>query len=198
MRRVDKTFWVGSEGERRNGKFLLWFVIGLVAGLLDYSFALGYGLVASLFLVVVIGYDPKEAVSIITTSQLLTLLPAFFSHLRSGNIRLSRLPYPIVLFILLTSSLTLVLPSMIVALPPFWRRLSYSLILLIALFILEIRKRRYIRNRYVLPILALIASLDKVVVGGGLSLIFVVVQTSLSMDLKSAIALTPLLKFIPT
>ena len=182
----------------KNGKSVLWFLVGLIAGILDYSLALGYGLVASLLLVVVLGHDPKEVVDIIVTSQLLTLLPASLLHIRSGNVEKLRIPYPLVLFVGMTSVLTLILPCWVVSISPFWRRLSYSLILLVALALLEVRKRRYIRNRYMIPFLALVAALDKVIVGGGLSLIFVVVQTSLNIDLRSAIALTPLLTFLPT
>ncbi|UXD22497.1 hypothetical protein IPA_05515 [Ignicoccus pacificus DSM 13166] len=176
---------------------LTWLAIGFVAGLLDYTLALGYGLTASLILVPILGMDPKQAVSVIVFSQLLTLIPAFIAHLREGNVSLS-IPWPVLVFIAMTSVLSFILPFFILSMSIIERRVLYSLTLLAALAVLEIRKRVWIRSRYVLSFFALIAALDKSTVGGGLSIIFVTIQTIFNVDLKNAIAMTPLLKLIPT
>ncbi len=187
-----------TSGEQKDGKLLIWTIVGFVAGLLDYAFALGYGLVASLILVVLIGMDPKNAVGVIVVSQLFSLIPAFLSHFRTGNVKRVIPPYPILLFSVSTSILTLFLPLIVINIDAMARRLLYSLTLILALAVIKIKKRVRIRNRYLLPIFSIIAALDKVIVGGGLSLIFVAVQTMFSIDPRTAIATTPLLKLIPT
>ena len=49
-----------------------------------------------------------------------------------------------------------------------------------------------------ISLFAILAALDKSIIGGGLSLIFVIVQSSLGIGVREAIASTPLLKLLPT
>ena len=179
-------------------RVLTWFLVGFLAGLGDYAFAIGYGLCASIIAVSILNVSPKQAVAAIVTSQAISSLPAVIFHYRARNIESLSVPKPLLYFIGLTSLLSFLFAQMVASVPKGLERTLYTLVLLSALILMEIKKRFKIRNRYALTLFALLAALDKSVVGGGLSLIFVIVQSSLGINLTNAIASVPLLKLLPT
>ncbi|ABM81319.1 TSUP family transporter [Hyperthermus butylicus] len=64
----------------------VWLVAGIAAGLADYGLGLGFGLAASLILVVVFGRDPRTVAAAAAAVQILTIIPALMAHRRAGNI----------------------------------------------------------------------------------------------------------------
>ncbi len=179
-------------------RVLTWFLVGFFAGLGDYAFAIGYGLCASIIAVSVLNVSPKHAVAAIVTSQAISSLPAVLFHYRARNIESLNVPKPLLYFIGFTSLLSFIFAELVANIPKSMERILYTLVLLSALILMEVKKRFKIRNRYAIPLFSLLAALDKSVVGGGLSLIFVMVQSSLGINLASAIATVPLLKLLPT
>ena len=63
-----------------------WFATGFVAALLDYSFAAGFGLVASLVLSDALGYDPRSIAGAAALAQVISVLPVVVMHHKLGNI----------------------------------------------------------------------------------------------------------------
>jgi uncharacterized membrane protein YfcA len=171
---------------------VLWFVIGLLAGVADQALGLGFGLVASIILVVFIGMDPKEAVGAILAAQALNYL------LVTAKKGFGHLPKPLKMFVVLTTLITFVVPYFVVAVGQTTRRALYSLALLSAAMVLRLTKRGSLRKRYALATFALVAALDKALSGGGLSAVFVAVQQVLGKELKEAILSLPSLKLLPT
>ncbi len=177
---------------------LTWFLIGFIAGLGDYTLAIGYGLCASIIAVSIFNISPKCAVAAIVTSQAISSLPALLFHYRARNIVSLEIPRPLIYFLVLTSMLAFIFAHLFTQVPRNVEKLLYSLVLLSALILMELKKRFKIRNRYMISLFAVLAALDKSIIGGGLSLIFVVVQSSLGIGIREAIASTPLLKLLPT
>ncbi len=169
---------------------MLWFLVGLLAGFLDYTFALGFGLISSIILIGIMGFDVKEVIPIVTASQVITSVPVFLMHLRVGNVK-SKPPRELLNFVVLSSLFAFLIPALIVQLPRDVRQVLYLIVLASLPVIIKVRVRNSL-------IYSLIAGLDKAIVGGGLSLIIVSMEMSLGIDLRSAIALMPIVKLLPT
>lgn len=173
--------------------------VGFAAGLLDYSLAVGFGLVASLLLAGLLGWDPRDAAGTAAAAQLIAALPAVLAHKRSGNVPagVGRRGGALAAFSL--SSLAAALPSSLAVarLGPEEAAVLYSLSLLtLALLVAEggVGGRQH-------PALAvacgLAAGFYKAAVGGGYGAVAMAARGALGLDPKGAVALAPLLK-LPT
>ncbi len=169
---------------------LLWFLIGLIAGFLDYAFALGFGLISSIMLIGLMGFDVKDVVPIITMTQVITSVPAFLFHLRTGNVKVKP-PKELVRFILFSSIFAFLIPPIISVTSEEVRYFLYVLMLTLLPVTVKIRSRSVLFYSF-------LAGLDKAVIGGGLSLVIISMELSLGIDLRTAIALMPLIKLMPT
>jgi len=158
---------------------------------LDQTLAVGYGLVASIILVSVRGMDPREAIPSILLSQLLLAIPVTLS------LGKAKLRFALKVFLVLTTCLSLVLPSLLRLLDKNEVTALYSLALISVAALYYVRKKIRLRMRYWVVVFSVLAAMDKAVVGGGLSAIFVAMQTMLGTNVKDALLSLPALKALP-
>ncbi len=185
----------------------IWLVVGLVAGLLDYAFAAGFGLVASMALSGVLGYDPRSVAGAAACAQIVSATPMLIMHHRVGNISNTTstghrdVRVFVVVFALSSTLSALALSSMVTRLPRNIVLLAYSSLLATLAPLLyytattshaSMVKRR--RGGHVAMLLGALAGAYKALIGGGYSAVVVVAQRMMGIDLRSAIALTPLIK----
>lgn len=174
--------------------------VGFAAGLLDYSLAVGFGLVASLLLAGPLGWDPRDAAGTAAAAQLIAALPAVLAHKRSGNVPagVGRRGGALAAFSL--SSLAAALPSSLAVarLGPEEAAALYSLSLLtLALLLVTEGGAGGRRHPALAAAYGLAAGFYKAAVGGGYGAVAMAARGALGLDPKGAVALTPLLK-LPT
>ena len=178
---------------------VLWLVAGLAAGVLDYAFAAGFGLVASLVLSAGLNVDPRAVAGAAAFAQLTTAPLALAAHRRAGNLSHvdSRQARGLVVVSLsaavgaLAASLIashlaahvvggLVYPVMLIALG------------LTTLHLLAVDHKS--ASSLAGYLLGFTAGVFKAIVGGGYSLLLVAAMNNLGLELRNSIALTPLTK----
>ncbi|OWJ54841.1 TSUP family transporter [Pyrodictium delaneyi] len=187
-----------------------WLLAGLLAGLADYGLGLGFGLAASLVLVVLLGQDPRAVAAAAAAAQLLTTLPAIAAHRRAGNIAPEALDdaKKVVTVLSASSTLTALTAATLAArLTSSQAHLAYALALATLIPPLYILAHHNNRDNTKPPpprkttataaALGALAGLDKAVLGGGYSILIVTAQLAAGIDLRSAIALTPAAKLLP-
>ena len=54
---------------------LEWSIVGVLAGLADYWLGIGFGLIASPVLVVLLGYDPRSVAGSVAIAQVVAITP---------------------------------------------------------------------------------------------------------------------------
>lgn len=181
-----------------------WLATGFTAALLDYSFAAGFGLVASLVLSGILGYDPRSVAGAAALAQVLSALPVLVMHHRLGNISEKTKKSKEILAVFSLSSLltALVISTIAAMLSQRLVDLAYTALLLgLAALLyntLPAKKPREDPPRghsyRVASLYGALAGAYKSLIGGGYSAIVVLVQRRLGLDLRSAIAVTPLVK----
>jgi len=162
-----------------------------LAAFLDQTLAMGYGLVASIILISIHGMDPRRAIPSILLSQLLLAVPVTLSL---GKVRLR---FALKAFLALTTCLSLVLPSLLKALDRNEVTILYSVALISVALLYYVRRRISLRMRYWVVLFSVLAAIGKAVVGGGLSAIFVAMQTMLGTNVREALLSLPALKALP-
>jgi len=187
-----------------------WLLAGLLAGLADYGLGIGFGLAASLILVVLNGEDPRTVAAAAAAAQLLAALPALAAHRRAGNIARKALDdAKKVIMMLSVSSTTAALAAATLAaqLTSGQAHLAYALALATLIPPLYILARHSSGDSTSPPpprkatataaALGALAGFDKAVLGGGYSILMVTAQLAAGTDLRSAIALAPAVKLLP-
>ena len=181
---------------------MVWLATGFIAALLDYSFAAGFGLIASLVLSGILGYDPRSVAGAAALAQIISALPVLAIHHRLGNIssKAGETRHALALFAF--SSLLAALGFSVIAakLPRGVVVSSYSVLLLALAAILY--RDMHSDEEDPLPtsiswlsaLYGVLAGAYKALIGGGYSAIVVLAQRRLGLDLRSAIAVTPLVK----
>lgn len=180
----------------------LWLVTGFAAALLDYSFAAGFGLVASLVLCGVLGYDPRSVAGAAALAQVVSALPVLAMHHRLGNISAKTIEAMRVLALFASASLiaALGLSTIAAKLPSSVVVSSYSVLLLALATMLYMGIHSYgedpqpTSTGWVAAFYGALAGAYKALIGGGYSAVVVLAQRRLGLDLRSAIAVTPLVK----
>jgi len=166
-----------------------WLLAGLWAALL--ALALGYGLVASALLVSFLGMDPRDVVPTVLLSQLLLALPLVLTPRRP------KINFVLKVFLTLTTVLSMALPSLLKGLGSREMVALYSATLAGVVLLYIFRKRIRLRMRYWVGLFSLLAALDKAIIGGGLSAVFVAMQAMMGIDVRDALMALPVLKAIP-
>ncbi len=180
----------------------LWLVTGFVAALLDYSFAAGFGLVASLVLCGVLGYDPRSVAGAAALAQVVSALPVLAMHHRLGNISPKAIEARRALALFASASLiaALGLSTIAAKLPRSVVVSSYSVLLLAlaTMLYMSIHSHREDPSptsmSWVAVFYGVLAGAYKALIGGGYSAVVVLAQRKIGLDLRSAIAVTPLVK----
>ena len=180
--------------------YLLWFLSGFTAGLLDYGFAAGFGLVAGLILVGLAGFDPRTVAGAAALAQAVSGFAALAAHRREGNLDPERLRgrTAVLALIPLTATISALLASL--AALKLEERMMLSiyatlLAMLAALLTTPTRPGGY----SVMGVVAFSAAAGvyKALVGGGYSALTVLAAESAGLNTRTAIALMPLLKIPP-
>ena len=170
---------------------------GFVAGILDYGFAMGFGLVAGLVLAGVLGLDPRGVAGATALAQVITAIPAVKMHSSLGNVAVEKSRAK-VLAALAAASLVggVAAGSLQVEVSREVASIAYSAGLVILAITLLIASYRVVGNGGVVKALALgvVAGAYKAVIGGGYSVAMSLAQRLLGLDHRSAVALTPLTK----
>ncbi|MEB3807127.1 MAG: sulfite exporter TauE/SafE family protein [Desulfurococcales archaeon] len=183
---------------------IMWMLTGLIAGFLDYTFAVGFGLIASLILVLSTGADPRTVAGTAALAQVLLALVATGYHNRSGNIDPSvrsraRL---LSLFAAATIAGGLATSIAVAGVKRHYIELIYPFsLILLALFIIYdgVSNNREgwhggPNGRLLVIGTGLLSGAYKALIGGGYSVLVVLLQKRIGVDLRSGIALAPLLK----
>ncbi len=185
---------------------LAWYVIvGFIAGILDYSAGVGFGLVTSVILVSLSGVDPRVAASVTSLVQIVNAIPATLSHYYKGNISVSSYYVIVSGIITLTSSIGALLAILYyIHLPLYIVNYIFVVTVVIITLLSWISyigpRSASIDSRWGSIIAALggfIAGVEKAVSGGGFSVVLVLIQRAAGIDIRSAIAGLPIVKLIP-
>ncbi len=188
---------------------LAWYVVvGFVAGLLDYSAGVGFGLVASVMLVSLSGADPRIAASVTSLVQIVNAIPVTLNHYYKGNISISRYYIIISLIITFTSSIGALLALLYYIHLPLI--IVKHLFVATIIFITILSWLSYITSsnrgaagisprwgRVIAALGGFVAGVEKAVSGGGFSVVLVLIQRAAGIDIRSAIAGLPIVKLIP-
>lgn len=190
---------------------LLWLVAGVAAAVADYGLGVGFGLVASLLLAGLGGLDPRRVASAAAAAQLATLLPAVYSHGRGGVITRDdvRVNAGVIAALSASSTAAAVAAAWLAAgLSPWGARLAYAAAMaVLAVVAAWLATRGWEAGgagggRGSSAVRAAIvfgaaAGAEKALTGGGYSLFMVAAQVAAGVDLRKAVALTPLAKLLP-
>lgn len=178
-----------------------WLLAGFTASLLDYSFAAGFGLIASLVLSGILGYDPRSVAGAAALAQLFSALPVLTIHHKLGNISARTNKARRVLGLFAFSALLASLGFSIIAtgLPKSIIIFLYSVLLLVLALILykaslDAEDPPTRSSYWVAVLYGTLAGAYKALIGGGYSALVVLAQRRLGLDLRSAIAIMPLVK----
>lgn len=181
-------------------------LLGLLAGAADYGLGVGFGVVATPFLVAVLGFDPREAAAAVCAAQLLSTPAAMAFHGKRGNLPRDRGVYVTALTVSLVAGGTAAVAALLmsrVPSPTAYKVYGAGLVLLAILFVLgskseENPSRPGGAKSLVAPGAAgALAGAGKAVVGAGFSPMIVLAQSLSGVDIKSAVAAMPLAKLAP-
>ncbi len=173
--------------------------VGLVAGVLDYAYAVGFGLAASIMLVGALGYDPRVVAFATSVAQVVSSPFAFISHSRTGNVEVDKNNLKALLFL---SALATASSSVVVVLFSRASSGSAQLVYILLLAILAVLSLSSINTRrdsmahygWVAAVYASIAGVYKAVIGGGYSFFMVKAQKALGVNTRAAVAFNSLTK----
>ncbi len=181
-----------------------WLLTGLVSGLLDYVFAVGFGLVASIILVVLYGVDPRAVAGTTALAQIPLAIIITHLHFKAGNISSqTREKAGLLPAFFSTTLLGGFLASILISntAREVVEKLYPTSLVILALIILYIGESTQMRpltiNRYKVALVAVIglaSGVYKALIGGGYSALLLLAQKKLGIDMKSGVALAPLLK----
>jgi len=180
----------------------VWLLTGLVAGIADYGLGLGFGLAASILLASLLGYDPRTVAAAAATAQIATALPAVAVHRKSGNVGNASGVQSTAATIAVSSSIAAALTALAASgLPRDFVLSLYTIalaVLLAAMAVAVLRPHNATiearRSRVVAATAGCIAGVEKALIGGGFSALIAAAQTLSGVSIKTAIALTPLVK----
>ncbi|BEP18341.1 hypothetical protein PYJP_16930 [Pyrofollis japonicus] len=185
------------------GQLVLYAATGFLAGLLDYGFAAGFGLVASLVLVGLLAMDPRAVSGAAALAQVVTAAPALRAHQRHGNTEEAR-RNPGTQRIILGLSFSSLLGAVVAgSLFSQLRREAALLIYPVGLLGLaallaatrDEEEGRGTEKPGLVPLLyGFAAGAYKAVIGGGYSAFMVLAKKKLGLGTRAAIALTPVTK----
>ncbi len=183
---------------------LLWFFTGILAAEMEYWLGIGFGLGASLIMIVIAGEDPRLVASTIALTQLIMTPLALSLQRRVGNLDLD-IKDPINLKLILSLSLSSTLSIMTTAI--LVKRVNvnvanklFSLSLIILAILILMNNKQNIAKKNHLPlsvVLGMLGGMIKTLVGGGYTLVIVLAQKLLGIDVRNSISLTPLIKVLP-
>jgi uncharacterized membrane protein YfcA len=179
---------------------LLWLLAGAAAGLADYGLGIGFGLAASMILTSLAGLDPRSVAAAAAAAQVLTALPALGLHRRSGNIDAERARKAASSLLVLSAFAALSASLASAAASRLPRSHAVALYAVALALLLPAaapggRGGRATRhNRLAAAAAGALAGFEKAVAGGGFSIVLALAQRSLGVDLRTAVALTPLVK----
>jgi len=193
-------------------EWLLWLAAGMAAAVADYGLGVGFGLVASLVLAGLAGFDPRRVASAAAAAQLATLLPAVYSHGRGGVITRDdiRVNAGVIAGLSLSSTAAAMAAAWLAAgLTPWGARLAYAAAMaVLAAVAAWLAARGWGDGRgsggvngssatRAALIFGAAAGAEKALTGGGYSLFMVAEQVAAGVDLRKAVAMTPLAKLLP-
>ncbi|MCE4613829.1 MAG: sulfite exporter TauE/SafE family protein [Desulfurococcales archaeon] len=176
-------------------------LLGLIAGILDYSAGVGFGIAAAPILVAVMGEDPRSAAMGVSLAQLASAIPVLLQHGRKRNIEWSTEKKGIVALIgiggVLGSATGVALAS---SMGHDAVRTVFALALVVILPVIWVEPRGggATRRGSLVPLVAgVFAGVEKAFTGGGFSPLLVAAQRLSGIGLKEAIALAPAAKMLP-
>ncbi|MEB3859877.1 MAG: sulfite exporter TauE/SafE family protein [Desulfurococcales archaeon] len=179
-------------------------MLGLVAGLLDYSAGVGFGVAAAPILVAVMGEDPRTAAMGVSLAQLVSAVPLLLQHRRKRNIEWSSDKKAIVALIGIGGTAgSIAGVALASSMAQDSIKLVFSLALIAILPVIWLdrggsRAQDAIGNARLVTLAAgTIAGLEKAFTGGGFSPLLVAAQRLSGIGLKEAIALAPAAKMLP-
>jgi uncharacterized membrane protein YfcA len=179
--------------------WLEWLLAGFIAGLLDYGFAVGFGLVASGMLVGA-GFDPRSVAGAAAVAQVASALAAVVAHRRVGNVDWGCLRGRLRLLLLISlvaSASALAASRAVLGLG------GRSMLGLYAALLALLAGTATFYGRVAgvgvarAVLFSAAAGAYKAVVGGGYSVLVVLAAESLGLNPRLAIAVMPLLKIPP-
>jgi len=169
--------------------------VGFVAGLADYSLAIGYNLTA-IPLLIILGIDPHTA---ITSTLLSQILAGIIYGIHERKAVATRAGLAVVLS---ASASTLFFSFIALSLPPSATRIAVATLLLFSAFvgIVQIRNSidppRALDKRY-LVLVALAAGAAKGITGSGFGAIMMLGQLILRIEISSAVTTTIVSRVLP-
>ena len=181
-------------------------LLGILAGAADYGLGIGFGVVATPFLVAVLGFDPREATAAVCAAQLISTPAAMASHGKRGNLPRDRGVYVTALTVSLVAGGTAATAALLMSRassPTAYKVYGAGLVLLAILFVLGSRSRGgssrpgSVRSLAAPGVAGALAGAGKAVVGAGFSPMIVLAQSFSGVDIKSAVAAMPLAKLAP-
>jgi len=180
---------------------LAYLMVGFISGILDYSAGIGFGLIASLFLVGLLDIDPRIVASAASLAQVFNAIPAVLNHYRLGNIRVDRRYLRVAIALAVSSSLGSIISITLYRSVKTETALSIfaviTIIILVIAWFSHLYKPSGGYGQGIVWIGGFIAGIEKAVSGGGFSMILVFLQKIVGVDLRSAIAGLPVIKLIP-
>jgi uncharacterized membrane protein YfcA len=172
---------------------LLWSLVGFTAGLLDYSLAAGFGLVASLILAGLLGYDPRLVIGSSAAAQLLCLVASLASHRAVGNI--GRAPIAKLLALSVVSSIAGMVAALAIRkLPESLVEVAYGVGLIALSATLTASMAAKPKGSIAAAAYAAAAGAMKAVTGGGYGALIALAQLALGLEARQAVALAAGLK----
>lgn len=177
-------------------------LVGLVAGILDYSAGVGFGVAAAPILVAVMGVDPRVAAMSVSLAQLASTAPLLLQHRRKRNIEWSSEKKVIVALIGVggvLGSLAGVALASSMSRDAVRKAFAFALIAILPVIWANPREGGGSKkDRRVVPLVAgALAGIEKAFTGGGFSPLLVAAQRVSGVRLKEAIALAPAAKMLP-
>jgi len=178
-----------------------WLAAGTIAGVADYGLGLGFGLAASILLVTLLGADPRSVAGAAALAQVATAIPATLAHRRRGNIGRSRGHARIALVVAASATLSAALSAALLS-----RVQGRAATLLYAAALAALtpaalyggfRRSRVRRPLAVAAVAGAAAGFEKAMTGGGFSVLIAAAQAAAGVDVKAAIAMTPVVKMPP-
>ncbi len=170
-------------------------IVCFACELLDSSIGMGFGTTLTPVLLLA-GFEPHQLVPTILVSEFVSGFASFFFHAEAGNVRLERgSPHLRVGVILSLFSVIGVVGGVEVALRVSGltlTRIIGAIILLMGLVILLAGRRRFSYRHWKIGLLALVASFNKAISGGGYGPLMTGGQVLSGVDSKASVAITSL------
>lgn len=168
-------------------------VVSFTFELVDSSLGMGYGTMLTPVLLI-IGYEPTDIIPTILVSEFLTGSAAAFFHSKAGNVSFTLdSPHTKVTFILILGSLVGVVIGVNLALQiskTLLTLLMGSIVTFAGILIIFNRKRTFIYRTWKMILLAIVASFNKAVSGGGYGPLMTSGQIISGMESKASVAVT--------